>query len=92
MNPTSNDEYVYYWQLFDLLKPTEQGTFSTKLYTAVNCITFQYANLSYHFFDEPMGMGNNSVYNRKEKKFHYPPSGSPIERAMKIVCKSMYNF
>ena len=78
--------YVYFWQLMSYKKPQKNGEFSGKVYIEVNCQTFRFANLSYHFFDEPMGMGNYSVNTPKQKTFHYPHSGSPIERALKMVC------
>jgi hypothetical protein len=41
-----HDGYVYYWELIDLLKPTEYGDLSGKGYVQGDCKKFRYKHLS----------------------------------------------
>ena len=49
--------YVYWWDLSDLLKPTETGMSSAKVYRQGDCKLFRYKSLSFSSYKEPMGGG-----------------------------------
>ena len=52
------DDYVYFWQLVDLSKPTEQGVLSDKSYLQGRCKLLQFKSLSFSSYKKPMGGGS----------------------------------
>lgn len=80
------DGYLYFWALLDFPKPTDSGHFSISVYMEVDCRKFRMASLSYHSFEQPMGGGNPSVFNPKEKEWHYPRPNSGRENIIQAVC------
>ena len=79
--------YVYWWELSDLLKPTEQGYLSDKSYNQGDCKLFRYKNLSFSSYKEPMGGGTGEFYNKPDKDWSYPPSNSNDEFILKSICR-----
>ena len=57
--------HVYYWELFDFIKPREYGELSTKIYVQGDCKLFRFKSLSYSFHKEPMGGGTGNVITPK---------------------------
>ena len=83
------DEYVYWWVLSDILKPTIQGHSSSKTYNQGDCKLFRLKILSFSFHKEPMGEGTGNVSEpvEKYKGWIYPPPGSSFETTLKRVCE-----
>jgi hypothetical protein len=81
-----HDGYVYWWQLFDLLKPTQEGMLSGKTYNQVDCKLFRYKTLSFSYHKEPMGGGTGDSNSPKNPEWDYPPPNSSIEETLKQVC------
>jgi len=83
-----HDGYVYYWTLFDYLKPTKTGTLSGKNYQQVDCQLFRVKDLSVSFHKKPMGGGTGDDYQLREedKKWIYPSPESVNEFMLKKVC------
>jgi hypothetical protein len=79
------DGYVYFWELFDYLKPTSQGHLSAKVYLQGDCKLFRYEYLSGSFHNQPMGGGTGDTENFPEG-WNYPPPNSSIETVLKQVC------
>ena len=52
-----NSGYVYWWDMVDYLKITDQGILSHKQYRQGDCKLFRYKVLDYIFYKEPMGGG-----------------------------------
>ena len=80
--------YVYWWDMVDLLKPTETGTLSSKNYIQGDCKKFQFIFLSMSFHKEPMGGGTGEVTNFKrpwEGAWLSPPLA--YETILKSVCQ-----
>ena len=77
--------YVYYWDLFDYLKP-KSGNLSVKEYKQGDCKVFRYKSLSYSFHKEPMGRGTGDVEEPHKKGWKYPSPNSVGETLLKIVC------
>jgi hypothetical protein len=74
-----HDGYVYYWVLSDYLKPNEFGILSGKTYNQGDCKKFRSKWLSWSFYKEPMGRGNNTP----DKEWRFPSS---YETVLKSVC------
>ena len=74
-----HDGYVYFWELQDFLKPNEFGILSGKTYNQGDCKKFRSKLLSWSFYKEPMGRGNNTP----DKEWRFPSS---YETVLKSVC------
>ena len=81
-----HDGHVYWWQLFDYLKPTPQGHLSGKTYNQGDCKLFRHKYLSFSFHKEPMGVGTGEMLNEPDKEWTYPPPNSSGETVLKQVC------
>ena len=83
-----NSGYVYWWDMVDYLKITDQGILSHKQYRQGDCKLFRYKVLDYIFYKEPMGGGKPiSVKPHGEyKDWQYPPPNSSMEDVLKAVC------
>ena len=82
------DGYVYYWDLTDYLKLTEEGHLSGKTYKQGDCKLFRFKDLSVFFHKEPMGRGTGEPYTPPDK-WYYPPPNSSSEVVLKSVCESV---
>ena len=51
------DEYIYWWQMKDYLKPNESETMSDKAYIQGDCELTRTKVLSLIFYEQPMGKG-----------------------------------
>ena len=80
------DGFVYFWTLFDLLKPDSDGDLSYKNYKQGDCKLFRFKSLSFSFHKEPMGGGTGRTINPKNSKWGYPPPNSMDEGMLKKVC------
>ena len=80
--------YVYWWSLFDYLKPTKHGHFSTKTYKQGDCKLFRHKYLSFSYHTIPMGGGNGTVMEPKgeDGNWKYPPPNTSGETNLKSVC------
>ena len=79
--------YVYWWSLTDLLKPTNYGRLSGKIYKQGDCKLFRFKTLSFSHHNEPMGGGTGDVQEPVKKGWRYPSPNSPSETILKSVCK-----
>lgn len=80
-----HDGYVYYWRLFDYLKPSQYGDLSSKMYVQGDCKQFRYKRLSFSFHKEPMGGGIGETGTPPDD-WKYPPPNSAVEQILKSVC------
>ena len=87
-----NGEYVYYWDLSDLLKPDEDGDLSGKVYNQGDCKVLRYKRLSYSFHKQPMGEGSGNADSPPNPEWMYPPPNTPIEIMLKRVCEFAENL
>ena len=81
-----HDGYVYWWELTDLLKPTETGILSAKTYHQGDCKLFRHKTLSFSFHKRPMGEGTGDVQEPIKKGWNYSPPNSSSEDILKSVC------
>ena len=78
---------VYYWQLANYLKPTQDGTFSAKSYKEADCVRFRHKYLNISFHPKPMGEGTASeTFNPPDAEWRYPSPNSSAEAILKAVC------
>ena len=83
-----HDGYVYYWELMDLLKPTEEtGDLSAKSYIQGDCKKFRLKLLSGSSHKGSMGGGTGEIDNTLDKEWTYPPPDSLSETILKSVCQ-----
>ena len=81
------DDYVYFWQLVDLSKPTEQGVLSDKSYLQGSCKLLQFKSLSFSSYKKPMGGETPSESsNKPDTEWIKTPPNSAIETVLKSVC------
>jgi hypothetical protein len=80
------NEYVYWWDLQDYLKPTANGRVSGETYNQGDCKLFRYKFLSFSHHKEPMGGGTPDSSNLKNPEWEYPHPNSSIETILKTVC------
>ena len=81
-----HDGYVYYWELWDYLKPSETGMLSSKSYVQADCKQFRFKDLSFSSHKEPMGNGAAETDNTPDKDWEYPSPNSSHELLLKLVC------
>lgn len=81
-----HDGYVYWWELYDYLKPPSTGELSGKIYNQGDCKLFRYKYLSASFHKEPMGVGTGDTGNVPDEGWTYPPPNSPSETVLQSVC------
>ena len=81
-----HDGYVFYWRLFDYLKPDEYGNLSEKNYVQVDCKLFRFKILSGSFHKEPMGRGTPETVTPKNPQWEYPSPNSVHESHTESVC------
>jgi hypothetical protein len=80
------DNFVYFWALFDLLKPDKDGDFSYKNYKQGDCKLFRFKSLSFAFHKEPMGGGPGETGNPKNPEWNYPSPNSGDQMTLSSVC------
>jgi len=80
------DGFVYFWTLFDLLKPDPDGDLSYKNYKEGDCKLFRFKSLSFSFHKEPMGGGTGEIGNPKNPEWNYPSPNSGDKKSLTLVC------
>ena len=84
----TNGGYVYWWDLSDYLKPTDNGILSYKMYRQGDCEMFRFKKLSLSYHKQPMGEGAPFMTDSTpDAEWSYPPPNSPAADVLNIVCK-----
>ncbi len=79
--------YVYFWDMMDLLKPSESGTISSKMYLQVDCGINRYKVLTFLSYKESMGKGEiNTSYNPPNEQWEYPAPNSTADLELNFIC------
>ena len=82
------DGYVYYWQLTDLLKPTQElGVLSAEIYHEGDCNLFRFKVLSNVFHQQSMGRDVGKTFSPKNPEWEYPRPTSVTEIVLNTVCR-----
>ena len=85
-NIRKHGEYVYFWELYDLLKPTKHGLFSAKTYYEGDCQLFRFKTLSFVSHKQPMGRDVGASFSPENPEWEYPPPGTTGAMTLKSVC------
>ena len=81
-----HDGKVYFWQLYDYLKPY-QGMLSFTAYTEVECGPLRYKDLTWTSYKGPMASGKiSSTAWAPDKYWKYPNPNSINEVILNVVC------
>ena len=80
------DGFVYFWTLFDLLKPDSDGDLSYKNYKQGDCKLFRFKSLIFSFHKEPMGGGTGETGNPENLEWNYPSLNSGDRMTLKFAC------
>ena len=80
------DRFVYFWTLFDLLKPDSDGDLSYKNYKQGDCKLFRFKSLIFSFHKEPMGGGTGETGNPENSEWNYPSLNSGDRMTLKFAC------
>ena len=80
-----HDGYVYWWDVGDYLKPSNQGNLSLKIYRQGDCKFFRFKYLSGSSHKKPMGEGTGETFTPRDK-WVYPSPDSMDETILKRVC------
>ena len=83
----TNGGYVYYWTLYDLLKPDESRDLSYKVYRQGDCRMFRHKALSYISYKQPMGEGSGDTFSPPNPEWRYPTPNSVTDKILKRVCE-----
>ena len=83
-----DDGYINYWYLTDLLKPTNTGYLSAKVYVQGDCKLLRFKPFSASFHKKPMGNGLGHIRKPQAdlKNWQYPLPGSASEFLLKAAC------
>ena len=82
------DGYVYWWELYDYLRPKKSGISSAKVFVQGDCKQLQYKNLSYSLHKEQMGGGIGKIptISKQHRVWKHPSPNSIGELTLKAVC------
>ena len=81
-----HDGKIFYWELIDFLKASEDGNLSFEVYSEAECGPFRSRYLSLTSYKGPMGTGESLLDNNQMKNWYYPSPKSTNELVLKIVC------
>ena len=76
---------IFYFNLMDYIKPTNQGDLSAKNYFEVNCLDLSYRYIKDFYYKEPMGNGEHQVFD-EIGDWKNNDKGSIGEDARKFAC------
>ena len=80
---------VYYWELSDYVKPSENGTLSVLQYNQGHCDLVAEKGLSWIFYGGPMGKGPILFRdNDPDKNWKHRPAGTSAYDIIKRVCEN----
>ena len=82
-----NGNYVYWWDMMDLIKPDPQGDLSNKFYTEGDCNLMRTRTLSYAYHKDSMGRGRSKTYTPPDTpEWRYPEPDSIVLDVLKNIC------
>ena len=76
---------IFYFNLMDYIKPTNQGDLSAKNYFEVNCLDLSYRYIKDFYYKEPMGNGEYTIFD-EIGEWENNTKGSIGEDAREFVC------
>ena len=83
-----NDNFIYFWQLIDYLKPDEYGDLSARIFIEANCKNFSFRWLYLAYHKEAMGADQARVVQASKvvSKWQSPYSETTSKAVLEYVC------
>jgi len=78
---------LYFWILYDFIKPTEYGDSSQTTYTELDCSIFRFKTLKLNLYSEYMGKGTPTFESNLPDKWSYPQPNSSVEILYNKICE-----
>ena len=82
----SDNNYVYYWEMADLNKPTNQAL-SILRYIKGDCSIIRFKTLQYVLYDGNMASGEKQMRDSVKKDWKYYSPGGIGEDILEKACK-----
>jgi len=76
---------IFYFNLMDYIKPTNQGDLSAKNYFEVNCLDLSFRYIKDFYYKEPMGNGEYTIFD-EIGEWENNTKGSIGDKVRKFVC------
>ena len=76
---------IFYFNLMDYIKPTNQGDLSAKNYFEVNCLDLSFRYIKDFYYEEPMGNGEYTIFD-EIGEWENNTKGSIGEDTREFVC------
>ena len=83
----SDRNYIYYWDMVDLYKPSEGGNLSFQRYNQGDCNIIRYKTLQYFFYDQNLGKGESEKQAPSNTNWKYFKPDSIGEEILEYACK-----
>ena len=81
--------YVYFWEMTDYLKPSDNGTLSGKMYKQGDCGMVRFKDLSFSYYKQPMGRGSGRTLTPPDT-WDYPSPGTVSKFILDYACDYVY--
>jgi len=81
--------YVYFWEMTDYLKPSDNGTLSGKMYKQGDCGMVRFKDLSFSYYKQPMGRGSGRTLTPPDT-WDYPSPGTVSIFILDYACDYVY--
>ena len=80
-------KYLYFWELGDYIKPSEDGDLSHTVYVQLDCSIFRYNNLKFQTYSNSMGEGElRFEHTPKDVKWNYPEPDTIVGFLYNRIC------
>ena len=83
-------KYLYFWELTDYVKPSEDGYLSIIVYSELDCSIFRYKTLKYQFYNNSMGEGeikHEGTPKGEQGEWRYPRPNTTYEIMYNKICE-----
>ena len=80
------ENYLYYWSLANIDRPTEEGYRSSMMKIKADCKTKKIMLLTQIFFKQPMGEGEKAASESYQKEWMEVNKNFPAYKISKVLC------
>ena len=80
-------KYIYFWELYDYIKPTKFGYLSDTTYIELDCSIFRFKRLKYQTYDKSMGEGKMTNDMTPPNEWSYPKPNTSGEFMYNKICE-----
>ena len=79
-------KYIYFWELFDYLKPS-YGYLSNTTYVQLDCSIFRVKSLKFQMYNKSMGEGEMTTDYTPPDEWFYPEPDTVFEYVYNKICE-----